>query len=294
MFDGRAEAFDAARYAELSGSLPRVVEPAASIVSTISVPEATNCTQPWGEAGYLDYKGDCHRGLVQVGAVLTVLDAPPPDGSFRPPYAGTEKPLYAVADVRWDRLLALAPEPDAPDITELTETWGRVRLDIKTNSAYDQVYPIDCVAGSASANYGAQIAMSMGEAALTLLSDDSRERKELLMIRFLQHGIDQFGALVAGAAWIADGGLKSGRKFPIVWAGHFLSQRRPGSLPHPVRPRHRNRLRRDGRRLRRRLSPLPLTPRAERLLDPARFPSLRPEPPEAPRREQRCRTPRET
>lgn len=63
----------------------------------------------------------------------------------------------------------------------------------------------------------------MGVASLLLLLDYSRERKERLLINFVQYGIDLWGIVRAGhRGWPAHGGHGSGRKWPIIFAGILL------------------------------------------------------------------------
>jgi hypothetical protein len=71
-------------------------------------------------------------------------------------------------------------------------------------------------------HYGQQFAERVSEASLLLLSDYPAEEKEPLLINFTQAGIDFWGLVRAGHTWPAHGGLNSGRKWPIIFAGLML------------------------------------------------------------------------
>ena len=71
--------------------------------------------------------------------------------------------------------------------------------------------------------YGRELAMAPGLASLILMTDLPPERKERLLIGFVQNGIDLWGIVRAGFhGWQAHGGHGSGRKWPIVFAGIML------------------------------------------------------------------------
>ncbi|MEX0745706.1 MAG: hypothetical protein WD118_08890 [Phycisphaeraceae bacterium] len=70
--------------------------------------------------------------------------------------------------------------------------------------------------------YGQNMAQIVGEASLLLLSDYPPEQKEPLLINFVQAGIDFWGLAREGMSWPAHGGIYSGRKWPILFAGLML------------------------------------------------------------------------
>ena len=77
-------------------TLPRTFQPGQSIVKVISVTG-----------------GDCKSCVVDA-AVLTVLESQAPANSFRPPYAGNEKPIFSADIDLGQKLpnLANVPQPD--------------------------------------------------------------------------------------------------------------------------------------------------------------------------------------
>jgi hypothetical protein len=83
--------------------------------------------------------------------------------------------------------------------------------------------------------YGADLAIAVNDAALTLMLDYTQQEKELLLIRLLQYGLDIYGTTeywpggniyttVAsqGGLWMGAGGHGMGRKLPVVLAGLML------------------------------------------------------------------------
>jgi len=78
---------------------PLVLQPHSSLVSTISIPE----------------RG--HTPQLRTAAILTVLPELAPEGSFRPPYCGTNKTIKFNKDqLDYSWLANLRPVPGAPGI----------------------------------------------------------------------------------------------------------------------------------------------------------------------------------
>jgi hypothetical protein len=124
-FDSRASTFDP----KLVPSLPYNAKPGESIVKSISL-------QP------LD-KIDC-RPCLETAAVLTVVASTPPDNGttvFRPPYVGTEKPLYSVNSLRTELLPTLQPVPNTPSLETIKNNFQRVQLDHKLSWSGAAIHP---------------------------------------------------------------------------------------------------------------------------------------------------------
>jgi hypothetical protein len=85
---------------------PGVLEPNLSLISSIS-----NSSLPVENfASHIMWDDEKKSETVmKTAAVLTCLNEIPPRNSFRPPYAGTGKPLFTSDDILWDQLPALAP-----------------------------------------------------------------------------------------------------------------------------------------------------------------------------------------
>lgn len=114
-YDGRYYSSSGNNYSSAHAvRFPLVLVADSSLVSTVS--------RPNGDGNRPDLLGTS-IGLAKVklqdAAVLTCLATIPPLDAFRPPYAGTAKPLLRLGDLDLARLPNLAP-PNYPNI----HTWG--------------------------------------------------------------------------------------------------------------------------------------------------------------------------
>ncbi len=194
---------------EISSSNPLVIEPDASLVSTRTHEEPEM------------------RPHVVDAAILTVLDKPPPGGSFRPPYSGEDKLLeWTASDIRWQRLPRFPQIPDSAPSPDTMERWiERPWIDhgggVWTGR---EIHP-----SGNMPDYGRDMAHRTSQVALALLLDYSQEEIEPLMISFLQLGLDWYGvthtsperfnSTSQGHLWHGGGGHGHGRKWPMLFAG---------------------------------------------------------------------------
>jgi hypothetical protein len=212
-FDDRASGFDASRGARF----PLALEAGRSLVATASSPDATDCTDGGGFAGWTDPDGDCNRsGYVRTAAVLTALAEVPPFDAFRPSPTPGEEPFRRLSQL--DRsLLGTHAIPEGTTVPELAPLVARleiVRLDHKEGWTAQQIQPMNAITG-----YGADVTARLSLIAVLLHSDLPAAEKEPLLVAYLQTGIDLHGIHRAGGFWPADGGHGSGRKLPILFAG---------------------------------------------------------------------------
>ncbi len=160
------------------------------------------------------HSDQANRPTLTDAAVLTVVSSAPAEGSFRPPYTGSDKTHYwNKANLNYGILknfsLSGAPTPDSaaaplerPWIEIATETFGRY------------FHPVNN-----QPDYGRDMAMILQTALLTLHVNYSNTQKEKLYVRLVQYGIDVYGAAKSGALWADNGGHNPGRKAPMVLAG---------------------------------------------------------------------------
>ncbi|MBN1497721.1 MAG: hypothetical protein JXA07_13180 [Spirochaetes bacterium] len=189
----------------LSADNPLVLQPGSSLVSTISAPEPGA------------------RSQLESAAILTVLDTAPPDGSFRPPYCGSDKTAcFNESDLQTGLLANLGSSAiaEVPDMTAIERYFERPWIDHVPGWVGGCVHPV-----SNMPNYGREIASQVGEGALMLHLDFSLEEKRTLLIRYVQLGIDLYGIVMDGGEenWPPNGGHASGRKWPIMFAGLMLN-----------------------------------------------------------------------
>jgi len=161
-------------------------------------------------------------------AVLTVVESAPPAGSFRPPYVGSDKGHYwRTADIRWHLLPGLDKTAidRLPSLDTLAARIERVWLDPAGGTFIGrEFHPSNNMPA-----YGGRMAVHTSEIALALLLDYTQAELETLMVRFLQLGIDWYGAThyascqfdcsSQGHIWMGGGGHGHGRKWPILFAG---------------------------------------------------------------------------
>ena len=203
--------------ASLAAQLPIQLLVNQSLVSTISNDTAFTCLDPNGNGAWLNYLGDCSRGVMKTQAVLTCVAAVPTAVTFRPPYAGSEyKPYFAESAVNWGLLPKFSQPANMPAGSEVIRNIQRPYID--HNCSWITQYTH---AGDNFCGYGACIAGSISEAAAYVLTD--AEQAQTVAIHLIQRGIDNYGVVKAGGGWPADGGHASGRKFPVVFAAVMLN-----------------------------------------------------------------------
>jgi hypothetical protein len=187
---------------DLSGSNPMILPPGSSLVSAISTAETDGSTQ------------------LQGAAVLTVLEKPAPEGSFRPPYCGDDKTIvFNENQLDYSLLASLRPVSGMPELSEVERYFERPWLDHVPGWMGRFHHPVENLP-----DYGREMATQIGTGALMLHLDFSIQQKRDLMVRFVQLGIDLYGVIQDGGTenWVNNGGHANGRKWPILFAGLVL------------------------------------------------------------------------
>jgi len=164
--------------------------------------------------------------VLKAAAVLTCLSAAPPKDAFRPPYAGTEKPIFRASNLKWDGLLRLKPVAGTPDWNQFERYFQRVWLDHIPSWGQRSVSP-----NENQPAYGREHARVTSMAALMVHLDVPRERKEKLVIGMVQRGIDLWGVCQVGMHFNHGGGHGNGRKWPILFASLMLDKPKLARLP---------------------------------------------------------------
>ncbi|MCY3023507.1 MAG: hypothetical protein NTW87_31390 [Planctomycetota bacterium] len=207
---------------KLSAKFPLALQPNQSLVSTISHTQMPNEAFP---TGWFEKSNSALR----TAAVLTCLAAPPPADAFRPSYTGSEKPIYRAAQLKRERLLRLKPVPETPEFGLYARYFERVWLDHQLDWLEPYVAPTEN-----APPYGREWARMTGIAGLMLHLDAPAEQREKLLVGLVQLGIDLNGRARTGGSWSAGGGILSGRKWPIVFAGLMLDDKAMQALPETV------------------------------------------------------------
>lgn len=160
---------------------------------------------------------------VQQAAVLTVLPDIPPDrgvNHFRPPYNGTSKPLYAVADLRDDLLPSFIPTANAPSLATVEANFSRgLRLDHFTRSRC--VRPVTAFNNNTD-GYQPQNTPYINEAMLRLMGNESFATKLPALIQFTQAAIDKAHAVYLGFRSASGDGHDPNHRIMAAWGAVML------------------------------------------------------------------------
>lgn len=182
---------------DLSAENPLVLSAGTSLVSCISHPVAGT------------------RPQLTDAAVLTIVATAPAEGSFRPPYCGSDKTvLGTVDDLDYGLLQTYAPVASTPSLSTVIGYFARPWIEVNTNFGGRLLHP-----SNNQPNYGADMTNQLASGMLSLLLSYTNEQKEPLYRNIVQYGIDVYGAAKSGGNWVANGGHDMGRKMPMLLAG---------------------------------------------------------------------------
>lgn len=218
-YDSRAAGFDRNE----TVTAPLELKPGTSLISSVSntILPVDNFAKNimWPEE-------KTSETVMKAAAVLTCLREAPPRNAFRPPYAGTLKPIFTAENILWDQLPSLAPAGDVPSWNEFERYFQRPWIDHLMSWSQQQLVP-----NENGPNYGREHARLISIASLMLSLDVPREQKEKLTFGLIQRGIDLYGLAMSGAYWNEGGGHSSGRKWPILFASIMLGEPSLSRLP---------------------------------------------------------------
>ncbi|MCZ7648248.1 MAG: sigma-70 family RNA polymerase sigma factor [Planctomycetota bacterium] len=209
--------------AERAAEFPLELKPGDTLLSTIGASGGEQVARPYG--------GPVAGPLVRAAAVLTCLGAAVSADSFRPPFAGSERPIFRAEGLRRELLpnLAFSGRPEeGPDWARMERMLERPWLETAERGLHNLNRPAE---NMPRLDYIA--ARCIGDASLALCLDVPAEKKETLLIRLVQLGIDEYGWQRArledpGAAGESAG---IGRKWSILLAGLLLGE--PSLLSPP-------------------------------------------------------------
>ena len=191
-----------------------------STVSNLSLPVDNFCKNiMWSDEKQ-------SRVTLKTAAVLTCLKEIPPSDAFRPPFAGTDKPIFRANDIKWDLLPRLKPAGEVPSWSEFEGYFSRCWIDHLLSWEQQELVPNENMP-----NYGREHARVVSIASLMSMLDVPKEKKEKLVIGLIQHGIDLYGTAMVGGFWNEGGGHSSGRKWPILFASLMLNNPKLNELP---------------------------------------------------------------
>lgn len=189
----------------LSVSFPKTLQSGESLVSTESL-TGTDC--------HMDLMGICVSSVhafLKNAAVLTVLDSVPPVDSFRPPFVGSEKPIYTKSQLQRQILPKLSKVASTPPLSTYERYLQRPWLNHKTDWTGRRMHPTQNMP-----NYYREAFIIYSTVPLLLSLDFTDQEKEAILIRFVQLGIDQYATILNGA------GDKMIGRGPIALTGLLL------------------------------------------------------------------------
>ena len=202
---------------KMSTPLPIHMKPGDALISTISASDKEHRTIPdWLR------RSDKAGSPVKSACVLTCLASAAPEDAFRPSYCDRSQKIYLARNLKRNLLPSLPYgkdtfETDQGPLTlkEFEDHYSRVWLDLV-------FFSFDAPA-EYQPQYGRELGRAAGLASLILMTDLPADKKEKLLIGFVQNGIDLWGIVRAGFhGWQGFGGHGTGRKWPIVFAGIML------------------------------------------------------------------------
>jgi hypothetical protein len=192
--------------------LPVAMKPGDTLVSSISMPK--------GLVLHAQLRNKIERGEgdsspIRTAAVLTCVPEPQPPDAFRPAFCDRGQKIYLARNLKRELLPGAAATPSPPRIEQYIRFTQRPWLG---TGFFGFEEPVENMP-----QYGLEYGRVAGISALLLCTDLKPERKEPLLLNYVQVGIDLGGMVSAGhPGWTGWGGHGSGRKLPIVFAGLLL------------------------------------------------------------------------
>jgi hypothetical protein len=192
--------------------LPVALKPGDSLVSTVSMPK--------GLVLHAQLRNKIERGVddsspIRTAAVLTCMSGPQPPDAFRPAFCDRRSTVYLARNLRRDLLPRAAATRSMPKVEQYVRFTRRPWVG---TGFFGFEEPVENMP-----QYGLEYGRVVGITALLLCTDLPPERKEPLLVNFVQVGIDLGGMVRSGhPGWTGFGGHGSGRKLPIFFAGLLL------------------------------------------------------------------------
>lgn len=192
--------------------LPVTMKPGDSLVATISMPK--------GLVLRAQLRNAIERGVddsspIRTAVVLTCVGEPQPLDAFRPAFCDRTPRTYLARNLKRDLLPKAAATASIPRIEQYIRFTQRPWVG---TGFFGFEEPVENMP-----QYGLEYGRVAGISALLLCTDLKPEQKELLLVNYVQIGIDLGGMIRAGhPGWTGWGGHGSGRKLPIVLAGLLL------------------------------------------------------------------------
>lgn len=162
--------------------------------------------------------------FLRTVCALTVLPAPPAEGSFRPSIFGTDRTVkWNVNQLDWSVLKNYAAVPSTPSRAVIAAQVPPLPwFEWSTSWSGNLLQPRDNTADG-NKQYGRETAAKFGQVGLWLNTNQPLADKRDIAIQMIQNGIDIYAYVKNGGGYYHDGGHKCGRKLPLVMAAMMLN-----------------------------------------------------------------------
>jgi hypothetical protein len=208
----------------VAADTPLEIQPGSSLVSAVSWLWKS---QTESEPGTPRFGGGAGtpRPAIRSAGVLSVLDKPAPEGSFRPPYSGTDRSVkFNISQLDYTKLPNLPAVANTPALEKLQDQMAKPWIDHVNGWMGAMLHPSEHMP-----NYGRDLGNVVVNCTLALFTGNEKPgenpAKDKVLINLVQFGIDCSGIADAGGSWPADGGHGLGRKWPILFAGAMLNDK---------------------------------------------------------------------
>lgn len=186
-------------------NMPLAVTAGSSVISCLSYPEYRSTSQ------------------LEHMACLTVVDSPPPDGSFRPTYfgSGNKAATHNKSQIDYTKLQKLPLLPGADLATNEARVARSTFLLGRVYQAHYLVAKYNCPYQSTA--YGRELTLGFALVGLELNLNYTDAQKEKMAIGMIQQGLDFYSGIKQGLFFKPSGGNTNGHKLPVAIAGLLLN-----------------------------------------------------------------------
>ena len=159
------------------------------------------------------------RNQINEHAVLTVLGAVPPEGSFRPTYFGSDKTIkWNKSQIDYSKIKSVVNSADF-SLSEFESKFARPLVMLGLKDQYKGMLLISNNYGT----YGRDDAILLAQGGLAINSNLTNAQKEKLVISYIQIGLDIYEGIKRGNYIYPNGGWVHGFKLPTIVAGVVLN-----------------------------------------------------------------------
>jgi hypothetical protein len=164
------------------------------------------------------------NGCVAVWDVLTILDTVPPDNGatiFRPPYAGTAKPLRSITNVHLERLphiQAISNNALRSSFASIIARWNSPGYELTHDPSLGEMMRAATPLDKLGTDYAADVAKVYLHDVLSVFGTETGTQKDSAIYMLMQQGFDNYAIYQMGIPFSSGAGQHLGKKPTIVFA----------------------------------------------------------------------------